>query len=123
MLTRIAIVLVSTALLGLALICLFPPFPPVASLLDDSFDSLIRKYGRPIDLSPDASLPQQLRPAKSVAWQKSRIVAVWELTINYTTTPVSSTASPDYVTQCLNWGWLGFHFPCDAAFRARVRVP
>ena len=123
MLTRFTIVLAGTALLGVVLICLFPPFPPVMSLLDDSFDSLVRKYGSPTDLLPDPSLPQQLRPAKSVARQKSRIVAVWELTINYTTTPFSSTASPDYVSQCLNWGRLGFHFPCDAAFRARVQVP
>jgi hypothetical protein len=123
MFTRITIVLAGAALLGVVLICIYPPFPPVMSLLDDSFDSLVRRYGPPSDVMPDLSLPQQLRPAKSVAWQKSRIIAVWELRINYTVTPFSATASPDYISQCLNWGWLGFHLPCNAAFRARVRAP
>jgi hypothetical protein len=123
MFSRTIIVLAAAALLGAVLICIFPPFPPAVSLLDDSFDSFVRKYGPPTDLLPDPSLAQQLRPAKSVAWQKSRIIAVWELRINYTVTPFGPTASPDYISQCLNWGWLDFHFPCNAAFRARVRVP
>jgi hypothetical protein len=119
---RLVIVLAATTLVGAILIAVYPPFPPVMSLLDNSFTSLVHKFGPPTDSSPDASLPQWLRPARSVAWRRSRIIADWELRINYTVTPFEPTASPDYVSECLRWKWVGFHFPCDAAFRARVQV-
>jgi hypothetical protein len=123
MFARLVIVLAGAVLVGAVLIAVFPPFPPVMSVLDDSFQSVVNRFGPPTDSMPDASLPLVLRPAKSVAWRRSRIIADWELRLDYTVTPFGPAATPDSVSQCLGWKWFGFHFPCEAAFRARVMAP
>jgi hypothetical protein len=123
MIGRVLIVLAASILVGAVLICVFPAFPPVLSVVDDPYSMLTEKFGASQESAQDTSLPPQLRPKKSVVWRKSRVLAVWELSASYTATPFGPTMAPDSLARCLVWRGVNLHMPCDYAFRARVKVP
>jgi hypothetical protein len=101
-----------------------PPFPSPGSLLDKSYGAIVAELGAPADIDPNAKWSPKLRSGKSVAWVKSWPFAVWTLQIDYRSTSFGPEARPDSVSRCLEskWSWVNWVLPCEAIFRARVKV-
>jgi hypothetical protein len=121
-------VLVAAVVVILVLVTLVrsvtPPFPSPGSLLDKSYAAIDAELGAPADIDPNAKWPPKLRSAKSVAWVKPWPLAVWTLQIDYRLTSFGPEARPDSVSRCLEskWSWVNWVLPCEAIFRARVKV-
>jgi len=101
-----------------------PPFPTPGSLLDKSYVAIAAQLGAPADIDQNAKLPSALRSGKSVAWVKGWPFAAWTLQIDYRLTSFGPEARPDSVSRCLEskWSWVNWFLPCEAIFRARIRV-
>ena len=107
--------------IGLAWV-LVPPFPSPETLINSSLTALTGRFGPPHDLPPETPAP--LRSAKSVAWTRSRVVAVWMLQADWNKAPPNPVAHPDMVSRCLrvSWApdWLGAFLPCKAVVIGQV---
>ena len=101
------------------------PFPLPRAVLDETYGALVAELGPPSDLDPNAQLPAQLRPARSVVWIKPHMLAAWKLQVDYRSTQFGPQAHPDSVSRRLEskWNWVDFLLPFDSAFRASVQVP
>jgi hypothetical protein len=101
---------------------LVPPFPSPRELLDDSLPDLTMQLGAAHEVT--LSVPAPLRSWKTVAWEKSRGIAVWELQADWSRPPVDPLSPPDMVSRCLHVRWApaleGVVLPCEAVARARV---
>jgi hypothetical protein len=113
-----------SAALALAAMCawmLIPPFPAPTALIDNSPSSLTSKFGPPT--GSIAISPVPWHPANSVAWEKSRGVAVWSLQADWQRVSTDPMAYPDSVSRCLRILWVNLSLQCDVVARARVMAP
>jgi hypothetical protein len=108
-------------LLGLVWV-LVPPFPAPADLIDKSPQALTMQLGSSHDVA--LAVPAPLRPWRTVAWEKSRGIAVWELQANWARAPADPLSPPDVISRCLrvSWApaWADVVLPCEAVARGRV---
>ena len=120
-LRAVGIVGLLVAVMGLVWV-LVPPFPSPGTLLDKSLQALTMQLGPSHEVAPP--MPAPLRAGKTVAWLKSRGIAVWEVQADWTTPSADSLSPPDMVSRCLRlkWApaWTGVLLPCEAVARARV---
>ena len=101
---------------------LVPPFPSPETLLDKSLQALTMQLGSSVEVT--LPVPAPLRGGKTIGWEKSRGIAVWELQADWTKPPADPQLPPDMVSRCLRikWApaWVGVLLPCQAVARARV---
>lgn len=84
---------------------LISPFPSSRVLLDEPLPALSARFGPPNGSVPTSAVPWH--PAKSLAWEKSRGIAVWTLEVDWDKTSPSPTTPPAFVSQSLRI--LGTH--------------
>ena len=105
---------------------LIPPFPTPMALIGSSLASLTAQLGSPREVTLD--VPAPLRPAQSVEWSKTRVVAIWTVQADWQKAPASDSAHPDMVSRCLRprgapeWVRIVLFLPCDTVFEGRVTV-
>jgi hypothetical protein len=87
---------------------LIPPFPPPATMMDDTYTTLTENLG-----PPTGSIP-----TKFVVWERSRVIAVWSLEAGLSSALMDPYEHPGHVVRCLWIPWAGISMFCSRASRA-----
>jgi len=112
-------------LLALAWV-LVPPFPSPSELIDKSRQALTTQLGssHEVAMLVPEPLRSKIRGWKTIGWEKSRGIAIWELEATWTRTPDDPLSLPDMVSRCLHLRWApdpaSFFLPCDTVMRGWV---
>jgi hypothetical protein len=90
---------------------LIPPFPPPATMMDETYATLTGKLGTPTGAIP----------TKFVAWERSRAIEVWSLEAGFGSAPIDPHEHPGHVSRCLRIPRAGISMSCSRSVRASPR--
>jgi hypothetical protein len=120
--TAKVVLILGAVLVGGCVWMLVPAFPAPERLIDSSLIDLTNRFGPGREITPDSRA--FYRPAKSVAWDKTRGIALWTLRADWYHAPKGPVAHPDSVSRCMRLIWgsesLSDFLPCEVVATARV---
>ena len=119
---RVLLAVTAAVLFGVVAWTLIPPFPPPSTLIDQSPQALAMQLGAPHEIASPVPAPQ--RPWRTIAWEKSRGIATWEVQAEWGSAPDDPLSPPDMVWRCLRVTWASVlaavPLRCETVMRGRV---
>ena len=107
---------------------LAPPFPSPIALIDTPQSALLAEFGPSTHRKASTDLERRLAGlGRTLAWDRSRGIAVWSLEAYFVGHADDPTALPMSVSRCLHADWAGnaldSYLPCMGIAKTHVMAP